>query len=67
MVVDYITDAYQNFVDTTERAVPSTRKGGIKAFDIFATLDNPSTDSDKDSDEDDKKVEEVKKETPAER
>lgn len=60
MTIDYITDAYQNFVDTVESALPSTRKGGIKAFDIFATLDNPSTDPepDKDSDEGDKKVEE---------
>lgn len=41
MTIDYITDAYQNFVDTTERAIPSTRKGGVKAFDIFKTLDEP--------------------------
>ena len=62
MVVDYITDAYQNFVDTVESALPNTRKGGVKAFDIFATLDNPSTEPDKDSDEDDKKVKEETKE-----
>ena len=41
MVVDYITDAYQEFVDTTERAIPSTRKSGLKAFDIFQKLDEP--------------------------
>ena len=64
MTIDYITDAYQNFVNTVESALPNTRKGGVKAFDIFKTLDNPSTDPepDKDSDEGDKK-EEVKEET----
>lgn len=44
MVVDYITDAYQNFVDTTESALPNTRKGGTKAMDIFMTLDEPGVD-----------------------
>ena len=44
MVVDYITDAYQNFVDTTERAIPNTRKSGPKAMDIFMTLDEPGVD-----------------------
>ena len=41
MTIDYITDAYQNFVDTVESALPNTRKGGVKAFDIFKTLDEP--------------------------
>lgn len=41
MVLDYITDQYQDFVNTTETALPPTRKGGTKAMDIFATLDNP--------------------------
>ena len=50
MVVDYITDAYQNFVDTTESAIPNTRKGGSsKAMDIFMTLENPYSEPDKDS------------------
>ena len=63
MTIDYITEGYQNFVDTVESALPNTRKGGVKAFDIFATLDNPSTDPepDKDSDEGDKKVKEETK------
>lgn len=43
MTIDYITDAYQNFVDTVESALPNTRKGGLKAFDIFKTLDEPKT------------------------
>ena len=43
MVVDYITEGYQNFVDTVESALPNTRKGGVKAFDIFKTLDEPKT------------------------
>lgn len=48
MEIDYITDAYQNFVDTVESALPNTTrnllsasKGGVKAFDIFKTLDEP--------------------------
>ena len=48
MEIDYITDAYQNFVDTVENALPNTTrnllsasKGGVKAFDIFKTLDEP--------------------------
>ena len=48
MTIDYITDAYQNFVDTVESALPNTTrnllsasKGGVKAFDIFKTLDEP--------------------------
>ena len=39
MVIDYITDAYQNFVDTTESALPNTRKGGTKAMDVFLSLE----------------------------
>lgn len=43
MTIDYITDAYQNFVNAVESALPNTRKGGVKAFDIFKTLDEPKT------------------------
>ena len=43
MTIDYITEGYQNFVDTVESALPNTRKGGVKAFDIFKTLDEPKT------------------------
>jgi hypothetical protein len=59
MVVDYITEGYQNFVDTVESALPSnTRnllnasKGGTKAMDIFLSLEKR-----------DDKEEEVKEET----
>lgn len=37
--VDYITDVYQEFVNTVESALPNTRKGGVKAMDIFLALD----------------------------
>ena len=50
MVVDYITEGYQNFVDTVESALPNTTrnllsasKGGMKAMDIFLSLDEPKT------------------------
>lgn len=39
MVIDYITDQYQNFVDTVNRAVPNTRKSGSSAMDIFLSLE----------------------------
>lgn len=40
MTIDYITDAYQNFVDTTTHALSSMRKGGsVSAMDIFLSLD----------------------------
>ena len=59
MVVDYITDAYQNFVNTVESALPNTTrnllsasKGGTKAMDIFLSLEKR-----------DDKEEEVKEET----
>ena len=40
MTIDYITEGYQNFVDTTTRALSSTRKGGsVSAMDIFLSLD----------------------------
>lgn len=38
-VLDYITDAYQNFVDTVNRAVPSTRKSGSGAMEVFMSLE----------------------------
>ena len=59
MVVDYITEGYQNFVDTVESALPNTtrnllsaNKGGTKAMDIFLSLEKR-----------DDKEEEVKEET----
>ena len=42
MTIDYITEGYQNFVDTVESALPNTRKGGTKAMDVFMALE-PST------------------------
>lgn len=44
MVIDYITDAYQNFVDTVENALPNTRKGGVKAMDVFLSLEKKDDD-----------------------
>lgn len=52
MVIDYITDAYQNFVDTVESALPNTRKGGAKALDIFLSLEpqeKPETKKEEDT------------------
>ena len=52
MVIDYITDAYQNFVDTVESALPNTRKGGAKALDIFLSLEpqeKPETQKEEDA------------------
>ena len=52
MTIDYITDAYQNFVDTVESALPNTTRKGVllstrmnevTAMDIFLSLDNPKT------------------------
>ena len=46
MDIEYITEGYQNFVDTVESALPNTTrnllsasKGGTKAMDIFLSLD----------------------------
>jgi len=46
MTIDYITDEYQNFVDTVESALPNTTrnllsasKSGPKAMDIFLSLE----------------------------
>lgn len=39
MVIDYITDQYQNFVDTVNRAVPNIRKSGHSAMDVFLSLE----------------------------
>ena len=44
MVLDYITDQYQNFVDTVESALPNTRKGGTKAMDVFLSLEKRDDD-----------------------
>ena len=59
MTIDYITDAYQNFVDTVESALPNTTrnllsasKSGTKAMDIFLSLEKRND-----------KEEEVKEET----
>ena len=60
MVVDYITDAYQNFVDTTERALPNTRKGGVKAMDIFLSLEKKD-DKDEPKEEQETKEEATKR------
>lgn len=44
MVIDYITDQYQNFVDTVENALPNTRKSGPKAMDVFLSLEKKDDD-----------------------
>ena len=58
MTIDYITDAYQNFVNTVESALPNTRKGGTTAMDIFQSLEV--------NDEEEKEVTDEIKEEPTE-
>lgn len=59
--ITYITNGYQDFVDTVESALPNTRKGGTKPIDIFQKLEGDKEDEPKSEVEEEVKEEATKK------